>query len=241
MIDWLRRSPRELPGLTLGGRRVPVVIRRLARARRMTLRMARDGSEIRVSLPQWGREADALAFAESRREWLEAQLERAPGSGPLLPGMTLLLRGESLVLTHSPSARRTPQVQEDALVVGGPIEGLEARLGRWLRTQARAQFAEDLAYYAPRAGVPVPPLALTNAQARWGSCSAKGVVRLQWRLILAPDAVRRQVVAHEVAHLVHFDHSPRFHALLGELFEGDVAAANGWLRQHGRSLHAYFG
>ena len=58
---------------------------------------------------------------------------------------------------------------------------------------------------------------------------------------MAPDFVRRSVVAHEVAHLVHFDHSPRFHALLAALFEGDLAAANRWLKREGRSLYAPFG
>ena len=56
-----------------------------------------------------------------------------------------------------------------------------------------------------------------------------------------PDLVRRSVVAHEVAHLVHFDHSPAFHALLGELYEGDIRAANRWLKQHGRTLYTRFG
>jgi predicted metal-dependent hydrolase len=58
---------------------------------------------------------------------------------------------------------------------------------------------------------------------------------------MAPDPVRRSVVAHEVAHLVHFDHSPRFHALLGELFEDDIKAANSWLKKEGRSLYQPFG
>jgi predicted metal-dependent hydrolase len=53
--------------------------------------------------------------------------------------------------------------------------------------------------------------------------------------------VRRSVVAHEVAHLVHFDHSPRFHALLAELYEADIAAANRWLKHHGRELYAPLG
>lgn len=58
---------------------------------------------------------------------------------------------------------------------------------------------------------------------------------------MAPDFVRRSVVAHEVAHLDHFDHSPRFHARLAELFEGEIAEANRWLRREGRSLYAAFG
>ncbi|MFA7587072.1 MAG: M48 family metallopeptidase, partial [Novosphingobium sp.] len=66
-------------------------------------------------------------------------------------------------------------------------------------------------------------------------------IRINWRLIMAPDPVRRSVVAHEVAHLVHFDHSPRFHALLADLFEDDLSAANEWLKREGRNLYAWFG
>ena len=84
-------------------------------------------------------------------------------------------------------------------------------------------------------------LSLSRAQRRWGSCSGHGTIRVNWRLVQAPDEVRRSVVAHEVAHLVHFDHSRAFHALLGELYEGDLAAANRWLKQHGRTLYTAFG
>ena len=103
------------------------------------------------------------------------------------------------------------------------------------------QMAEDLADYCTRAGRPVPKLSLSNAQRRWGSCSAKGAVRINWRLVMAPDFVRRSVVAHEVAHLVHFDHSPQFHALLGQIYESDIAEANRWLKREGRGLYAHFG
>ena len=58
---------------------------------------------------------------------------------------------------------------------------------------------------------------------------------------MAPDAVRRSVVAHEVAHILHFDHSPRFHAALAALYEGDIRVADTWLRQHGRTLYTRFG
>jgi predicted metal-dependent hydrolase len=58
---------------------------------------------------------------------------------------------------------------------------------------------------------------------------------------MAPDFARRSVVAHEVAHLVHFDHSPRFHTLLANLFEGDVSEANAWLKREGRGLYLPFG
>jgi predicted metal-dependent hydrolase len=89
--------------------------------------------------------------------------------------------------------------------------------------------------------IALPDLRLTRAQRRWGSCSTSGTVRINWRLVQAPDRVRRSVVAHEVAHCLHFDHSPAFHAELARLFEGDVAEADRWIKAHGRSLYASFG
>jgi predicted metal-dependent hydrolase len=242
--DWLRRSP-ATPSLTLqapeGGRTLPIEIRRLATARRLTLRLAPDGSAIRVTIPRWAPTREALAFVHARSEWLESQLVRLPVAEPLAHGATLRWRGAAHVLVHRPEHRRAVRMGDGTLEIGGPVDSLAPRLRRWLQGEARALFAQDLADYAPRAGVSVPALALTNARRRWGSCSVEGTVRINWRLVMAPDEVRRSVVAHEVAHLVHFDHSPRFHALLGDLFEGDIAAANRWLKRHGRELYGPLG
>jgi predicted metal-dependent hydrolase len=241
MLDWLRRSPREVPQIELAGRTLPVEIRRLAHARRLTLRLAPDGGAVRVSIPNWAPTGEALAFVQSRLGWLERQLERLPRSAPLEPGGSVPWRGQAHTLLHDPAAARRVRIEGGAFTAGGPAESLAPRLRRWMEKEARELFRADLEHYAPRAGVAVPPLALSNAQRRWGSCSAGGQVRLNWRLGMAPDFVRRSVVAHETAHLVHFDHSARFHALLGDLFEDDLAAANGWLKRHGRSLYAPLG
>jgi hypothetical protein len=241
MLDWLKRPAREEFALPLAGRRLPVAIRRLAHARRMTLRLAPDGSEVRISMPRWGRTADALAFAESRRDWLERQLEALPPSDGIAPGMVLPFRGTPLVLMHIHTAPRRPLADSATLRVGGPEEGLAPRLRRWLEREARALIEADLAEYCARAGVAQPRLALSNARRRWGSCAANGTIRINWRLVMAPDHVRRSVVAHEVAHLLHFDHGTQFHAALEELFEDDVRKANRWLKREGRALYMHFG
>lgn len=237
MIDWLRRSATN-PSMVLGGRDVPVAIRRHPTARRMTLRLAPDGSEVRCTLPRWGRTADALDFAASRRDWLESQLAKIPAAVPIAADGTVLYRGTELALRWEAGARRRPVLMGEALLLGGPEENLGKRIQRWLEAEASALMQADLGDYCTRS---VPSLKLSRARQRWGSCATDGTIRLNWRLVQAPDWVRRSVVAHEVAHLTHFDHSPAFHALLGELYEGDIAAANRWLKQHGRSLYSRFG
>jgi predicted metal-dependent hydrolase len=238
MIDWLRRKSQPDPTITLHGESVPVVLRRLPQAKRLTLRLSPDGKEVRLTIPKWLPTAEALRFAHSRADWLAQQKARFSKPAELGDGMALPFRGETLFLSHRPDAPRRIKLEGDRLIVGGPAEGLGPRVTRWLHAQAKDYFAQDLAFYAARASLPTPPLALSNAKARWGSCSSQGAVRLNWRLIMAPDAVRRAVVAHEVTHLIHFDHSPAFHACLARLFEGDVEQTNRWLKQHGRGLYS---
>lgn len=240
MIDWLRKEFTE-PEIELGGRRVPIVLKRHARAKRLTLRMAPDGDEVRITLPQWARSAEAIAFAHARREWLESQMSALPGRNPPIPGATIRYRGEPLRIEWAEDAPRRPKLDGDSIVLGGPLEGLERRLGKWLERQALTLFEQDVRHYCEAGSIEPVKVAITRAKRRWGSCSTAGCIRMNWRLIQAPDHVRRSVAAHEVAHLVHFDHSPAFHALLHEIYEGDIRGADGWLKVHGRTLYASFG
>jgi predicted metal-dependent hydrolase len=240
MIDWLRRENQH-PSVTIAGREVPLAIRRHPRATRLTMRLAPDGSEVRITLPKWGRTSDALVFAHKRIDWLEGQLAAVPRAAPPEPGGTVLYRGSPIAIEWAARLARKPLLDGDRLRLGGPAETVTRRVRRWLETEALRLLGEDLLHYCALAGVAQPQLRLSRAVRRWGSCSGAGCIRINWRLVQAPDEVRRSVVAHEVAHLRHFDHSPAFRAMLRELFEGDLKAADAWLKVHGRSLYAPFG
>ncbi|MBU2339847.1 MAG: M48 family metallopeptidase [Alphaproteobacteria bacterium] len=247
MIEWLREEyhrpakPAPAPTIELSGRTLPIALNRHPRAKRLTLRLAPDGSAVRITLPRWCRSADAVAFAAVRREWLEAQLAKVPAAADPVARGTIRYRGDELGIRWAEDAPRKPALEERAIVLGGPRDTLPHRLQRWLESEAVRLMRADLAHYCARAGLAAPDLRLTRAQRRWGSCSSKGVVRVNWRLVQAPDPIRRSVVAHETAHLVHFDHSPDFHALLRDIYEDDLAGADGWLKAHGRGLYADFG
>lgn len=240
MIDWLRR-PQIPPEIELGGQRLPIVLRRMRRARRLTLRLAPDGSEVRISLPAWAEDREAIAFVHARSDWLAAQFARLPARVIPVPGGEVQYRGTALRLAWEPRAPRRPVVEGEVLRMGGPEVGLEGRIQRWLEAEALRLSEADMRDYCAATGLDPVPIGLTRAQRRWGSCSDMSRIRINWRLVQAPDHVRRSVVAHEVAHLVHFDHSPDFHALLRRIFEGEIAAADRWLKEHGRSLYAAFG
>jgi len=240
MIDWLRRDMLE-PEIMLGHNNVPIVLRRHPTARRLTLRLAPDGSEVRITMPKWARSAEAIAFAYSRQEWLTSQHEKIPQRIPPEPGRTIAYRGDDLQIEWRQDLPRKPIATAGSVQLGGPLHTLEQRLKRWLEARALAMFEHDVAHYCDRAELAQVPVALSRAQRRWGSCSDRLRIRLNWRLVQAPDMVRRSVVAHEVTHLVHFDHSPAFHAMLADLFEDDIAIADRWLKENGRNLYTNFG
>lgn len=244
MIDWLWRNGTQEPAahtLVLGGRTLPIAIIRHPTAKRLTLRLAPDGESVKVTIPRWGLTADALDFARSRTEWLNAQLAKRPARVAPVPGGTIQYRGRELAIEWSAKAPRRAVADHEHIYLGGPEHSIEPRLKRWLREEAMALFETDAADFSIKVNLPPPPLSLSTARRRWGSCASDGTMRLNWRLVQAPDHVRRSVVAHETAHRVHFDHSPAFHALLANLFGPDLPEADRWLRDHGQTLFSTFG
>jgi predicted metal-dependent hydrolase len=106
-----------------------------------------------------------------------------------------------------------------------------------LREKAREQANQLIAAEAARMGVQPGRLRIADQKTLWGSCGGSGTISLNWRLVLAPAEVFRYVVIHELAHLVHRNHSRRFWSLV-ERQMPDYAPARRWLRDHGARLHA---
>ncbi|MCB2084077.1 MAG: DUF45 domain-containing protein, partial [Sphingomonadaceae bacterium] len=132
MIDWLRPELHD-PVIEVGGQALPLAIKRHPTARRMTLRLAPDGREVRVTIPKWGRTREALEFARSRAEWLETQLAKVEQPQVPIPGSILTFRGEDLAVDWQQGHPRRVQREGERLLVGGPLEALPARLERWLK------------------------------------------------------------------------------------------------------------
>jgi hypothetical protein len=244
-VGFLRRAAerraalrRPVPqSIDFGGREVPLVMTTSPRARRLTLRADAATGAVRVTLPKGVALSRAAAFVAEQRSWLAARVARWPLPLPLTPGAVLPFRGEPMAIDWSLAYPRAPRLADGAIEVGGPADALAGRIARWLREEARAALAADCAEIAARLGRAPPRVRVGDPRGRWGSCSARGALAFSWRLILAPDWVRRAVAAHEVAHLVHHDHGRAFHALCATLANGDDRRATRWLRAHGAALH----
>lgn len=205
----------------------------------MRLRVDPRNGAVLLTIPARASERKALAWAAEQDAWIEAALAGIASPAPLGPGSEVPLYGRPHRIEWRRDAPRAIRVEEGVLHVGGPEETLGPRLLRWLRAQAARLLAEETDEYAAKAGVGIARTGVGDPVSRWGSCSANGTIRYSWRLILAPDWVRRATVAHEVAHRVHLNHGAQFHALVAELFEADPGPARQWLRAHGAALQRF--
>ena len=224
------------PLVDVEGEMVPVKIRRNPRARRISMRADAVKREIRITMPNYTPTNVAMDFVAQKHQWIAARLQSAPDAAPVSRGSEIAVEGEAHVIEWQADWPRAIRRSEGTIRLGGPESMIEARILRWLKAEARRVYADEIAHYCEQAGEPVPRLSLGDPRSRWGSCSPRGTISLSWRLIMAPAHVRRSVIAHEVAHIRHMDHSPAFYGWLDQLFEGDRKAADRWLKMHGTGL-----
>ena len=216
---------------------IEVEVVRHARARRARLSVDPASGRVRLTIPRRAGIAKYRAWLDEHRDWIAAQQAKLPRPRPFAAGGTIPYGNGELTIDWAATHPRAARREDDRLVIGGAHEGLARRVEAWLKREAKRVLAAETADYAARAGVDVTDVTIGDARARWGSCSSSGRIRYSWRLILAPDLVRRSTVAHEVAHRLHMHHGPAFHATADAIFEGSHADARRWLRAYGAALH----
>ncbi len=224
--------------LWVGDREVPLAVRVHPRARHIALAIDGARGGVRLTLPPGISVKTGLRFASKHADWLESKLAGLPPRIPFAPGARIPLLGRPHVIHHLPEGRGGAWCQDDRVFVSGRPEHLARRVADFLKREARetiAPKAHDLA-----AAIDRKPGKITvrEMKSRWGSCSSDGRLRFNWRLVLAPEAILDYVVAHEVAHLVHLDHSRRFWRIVDRLCP-DAAPARRWLAKNGNGLMRY--
>jgi predicted metal-dependent hydrolase len=206
---------------------------RLVRARRRSIGMEVHLEGLTVRAPRWVAVREIEAALLEREQWIVKSLsEWRARRRDVMPrqwksGAPILYRGRELALEVFPARRAEIAADLFHLTVGHPAAHDEtevaAVVGRWLKDEAWKLVAERVAFHARRVTRSIPAVRLSNARSEWGSCNAKGEIRLNWRLVQLPPALAEYVVAHEVAHLVELNHSSRFWSLVETLLPGHVA------------------
>ena len=240
--------------LQIGAKSVPLLVVRNPRARRYLLRLRPDGTA-RVTIPRGGNSSEARSFVERNRGWLEQQLARlasqprATSSWRL--GSEILFRGERVRIEadepgsvrvgaeqvkvgRSAAPRPVPPLP-DPSVPSEATADLRPPIERHLRSLAAAEFPARVAELAARHGFTVRRVTVRDQKSRWGSCSRRGTISLNWRLIQAPVSVLDYLILHELAHLRHMNHSELYWREVERLCP-EFRAAEQWLKTHRLAL-----
>jgi len=222
-----------------GSHVVPIRLVRHPRARRYVLRVT-DAADVVLTLPRWGSVAEARAFAEQHVDWIArervrraAEAARAKGAGSneiWLRGARHAVRVEGRVVSAGDISVTIAEGGE-----GTGEDDARRALRQALRAAAKRELPPRLMELAARAGLRVARVTVRDQRSRWGSCSSRGTIALNWRLLLMPPEVRDYVLWHELMHLKRGDHSPAFWRLVEAVCPG-YRDARAWLRKHGREL-----
>jgi len=216
----------------LGTVDVPYVFKRVPRRRHVHI-VVNDEGTIEVRAPWRSSLSKAREVLRENAEWVVRTLggvqERLARRPRLVTGTLLPLLDESLRLDVRPEAQmdlfagsrqRRSRVQRRGTVLRvdtaslGESE-LRGLLEGWYRREAAAHLSARIEHYVPRLGVRPSRVTIRGQRSRWGSCSGKGTVSLNWRLMMVPSALADYVVVHELCHLRHMNHSPQFWAMVG--------------------------
>jgi predicted metal-dependent hydrolase len=232
--------PATLPIRLPSGRLVEGVVRMRAGTRRLALRIDPVARQVVLSVPPRTARRTLEDMVRTHAGWVEEKLGELPVASPFAEGASIPLRGQTVRLARRPG-RGAPVLHQTpdgrVLEVAASAERFSHRVRAALAAFAHADTLAVAQELASRLETPVATISIRDARSRWGSCTSRGDVMINWRLIAAPPSVLRYVVVHELAHLKELNHSPRFWAEVARLMP-DWKPARVWLRTHGASLHA---
>jgi hypothetical protein len=215
---------------------IPIVYRKRLNARRYVLRMDPAGDGGCVTVPRGGNLEEARRFVRRHLTWLERRLDKLrENAGAALDRDRILFRGQTYSLAPMPDGRIL--LGEQAIEIGADtgIDSLREHVEHKLRKLAASELPVRVAQLAALHNLLVKRVSVRNQRSRWGSCSAKGVISLNWRLVQAPEFVRDYIIIHELMHLREMNHSRRFWKLVYETFP-ETRAAEQWLKSHAALL-----
>jgi len=223
--------------IDIDGQKIPLTYRHNKQARRIILRFDPKGSGLIVTLPPKAKPGDAITMAQQNKVWIANHLPtyQKALTGRFYDGGTVPVRGRDTLIRHSGNLRGLTQYKDDHILVHGDPDALKRRVSDWLKAEARTDIQHYAYPMADQLGKTITQVRIRDMISRWGSCTTTRTLCFNWRLIMAPSHVLRYVVAHEVAHLDHMNHSPAFWACVRRL-DPEAQSARAWLKRYGSAL-----
>lgn len=191
-----------------------------------------------LSVPKFCSRRRAVSFVNENMGWIMTTMAKLPPIKEFENGEKISLFGENVVIAHSPDARCGVRKENDLLIVSGGAEFLHRRVRDFIKKQAKIVLLGESVSMAQKIGCKVNDVTIKDTKSRWGSCSGLGNINYSWRIALAPSYVIKYLVAHEVSHLLHQDHSSDFWKCVEELYP-EWKNGHDWLKKYGKTLYKY--
>ncbi len=231
--------------IELHGREITYRVRRSEKARRIALRVS-PAEGLEVVLPRHAGEWYVEGMVRRHADWIVKKLDAmsryrsGPLQTPLLSGSTVPFAGEQLVLeiivTGRGPARVSLRGHELRMHVPSDDQAVVSRaLEDWYTRVARVAIPGRVAELNSEGRFRYGRVSIRNQRTRWGSCSRKGTLSFNWRLLLRPAGVMDYLIYHEFAHLEQMNHSPKFWMVVEEICPS-YREFEAWLKRHGRVL-----
>jgi predicted metal-dependent hydrolase len=229
----------------LGEREIPYTVRASRRARRVSLRI-REAGLVEVVVPMHLVMSAPETVLKRHAQWIVRTLDRLSraaadgGERPPGEGSRILFLGAERTIRVLRDERRRPSValtESEIIVRLTPEspEDIRPLLERWMRGQAESIIPLRVRGLNEQWKFRYNRITVRNQRTRWGSCSRKGSLSFNWRLVILPVEVADYLIFHELAHLQYLDHSSRFWSLVGQICPS-FRQSERWLRWHGRSV-----
>ena len=222
--------------LLVGATVVPLRLVHHPRARRYLLRLQPDGVA-RVTIPRRGSASAARDFAARNIGWLGEQLQRQAAQ-PKTPadwqiGSEIYFRGEQICIEKLNETAICVGTEQIKVATGSA--NLKPMIQRHLHRLAAKELPPRVMELAGAHGISVSRVSVRNQRSRWGSCSRRGTISLNWRLIQCPAFVRDYIILHELAHRRQMNHSAKFWQEVARLCP-DYRTAELWVKAHAKLL-----
>ena len=218
-----------------------VTLKRSKRAKRVALRLDPVERIINLVVPSKMSLKKAYFFARQHEDWVRKTLDNLVPPIPFINGAVIPVFGDCVMINieHNQELKRTTMKQyDDILIVKTYMDDPSNRITTHLKKIAKSGLADMASEKADIIGKDISSVSVRDTKSRWGSCSVDGKLSFSWRLIFAPYDAIDYVVAHEVAHLIHMDHSKDFWALCRKLSSNFVEGKY-WMQNHGNELMRY--
>jgi hypothetical protein len=212
-----------ISSIVINNRHFPCELKR-QRRRSITARIRRDGV-VEVKAPLLFSENDMMAFLNQHQRWLFNHYDKIQSidnqKKTFTSGEIHHYLGEKYELKVVESNKNSVELQDGYLIVSvKSSELVENQLNKWYKNQAKTVFSELIVPIIEKFrkyNVAPTKIGIRDMRSRWGSCSRKGHISLNLQLIKLPENCIRQVIIHEMCHLVYFNHQAGFYALMTEM------------------------